>query len=1600
MNGPSQLPQPSLLPRRESARRRPRAEQRRATVAFVDLLGFTALSQSVGPERAYHVVTGCLRLLDEIARRHGGAVDKYLGDSLMAVFGYPAPLADAPLAAVRAALEMRERVREYDAESGLGGALDLHVGVNTGPLVAGDIRGAVVREFHVLGDSVNVAARLKAKAPAGAILVGPETFEATREGVEYRALEPLRLKGKSAPVAAFAALAAREAACVPGIDVHVGSDAALVGRHAELGVLRERIARLASGAGGLVAIEGDPGSGKSRLLAEIAAEPALVERISVFSLRSTPGLGAEPPWCAQLEAACDGPLPEAPEPSSREDALAAMLRRAGEARPLLLVCEDVQRWEPASLAMLEALTQRLPAAPVLFVVTGPPGAPAVARLAEHLEQGPAEAVERIRLGRLTAREAQRLVAGVLPEGEVPLATRELVEARGAGNPGRLLMAAFLAPALASEQEAAAAREERTAEAERRRATILFADITGFTAMTERIGAGEAYPIVADCLALLDEVARRHGGTVDHYLGDCVMALFGVPKSIEDAPRAAVNAAIEMRQRLAAYNRDHELEHRLDVHTGIHTGVGIAGDISGPMIREFAVMGDPVVVASELTDLAPAGRIYVGSETHRFTRDVFEFRALDAVTLGHAGRVQPFEVVSSDLHLYRARLGAERKVFSAIVGRDEELAALRRCVAGLHEGRGGIVSVVAEAGLGKSRIVAELAASPEARETTWLEGRSISTGQQLSFHPFADLCRSWAGIDDDDASEQAREKLRQRVVDLLPGEGHETFPFIATLLGMPLEEADRERLARIPADAMERLIRRAVTDLLRQGSLARPHVVVMDDLHWADFSSVELLESLLRLVEGLPILFVDVSRPGFPATSQRIRAHAAAHHADRHLEIHLEPLGPDAARTMVKNLFPDGGIPHATRNTIETRAQGNPFYIEEVVRSLLDQGAVVYEDGHFRATDRIHSVEIPGTVQEVVMARVDGLPSAKRTLLQTAAVIGRSFHQAVLEGVAGETGKVDALLEDLVASEFLVPWDRSLGVEYAFKHPLIQEVVYDGLLEARRQELHRVVARAIEQQLPRELPGFDGMLAYHFSLGRDVEHAETYLFKAGDEAAKLAASNEALHFFREASKLYLEIHGERADPEKRALLEKNIARALHNKGQLIEAIEHLNRALALLGEPVSPSKLRDRARFVRNLVTGVAGAYVPRLRRTRPRATPRQGEVIDLMYQRAQAQVTAADSMRYVMDSMEILRQLKRVDAATVPRAVELYAAAGALFSYGGISLAVGQRFLDLARPLVDAGDVGQAMPFATMQYLHHVLAGDWGEENEIDEALLGEALQYGQIYNAIVARSLSAHKHVAKGAFAVAAVQIEQLAKLLDLYQHDLAASNLHYATTLLALERRRLDEALHAAEVYYDEHPEDLLNVLALGLKGKAQVLSGAIDDAARTLARSAAIVARLGRQSVPPYQLSRHLQGQLLLDVTRLEEAVASGDARARRRAGAAALRTASLANSVAGRIASSRTEAYRLTGLAHWLLGRRARAERWWRKSLDEATRIGARPELGRTHLEIGRRAVEAGRANESLAGSSAEQHLAAAGRIFDELELAWDAARLAAVKRDER
>lgn len=443
------------------------------------------------------------------------------------------------------------------------------------------------------------------------------------------------------------------------------------------------------------------------------------------------------------------------------------------------------------------------------------------------------------------------------------------------------------------------------EGERKVVTVLFADVADFTALSGRLGPEKVHEIMDGCFKLLAHEIHGYEGTINQFTGDGIMALFGAPLAHEDHAIRACRAALAIQQGLEAYGAKMRQAHAVDfrMRLGLSSGPVVVGAIGDHLRMDYTAMGDTTNLAFRVQSLAEAGTTCVSGETYRLARGMFLFEALEAKTIkGKTGTVPIYRLLSLKPEAHRPRLGSERTIYSRMVGRDQELEKLELQVLKAVNGQGSIVNIVGEAGIGKSRLVTELKGRETMGRVGLLEGRSISFGKNLSYHPIIDLLRQWTAVREEEDAEGALDKLTHAVRGIAPREAGEIVPFIGTLMGIPLWGEYAERVRGLEGPALERLILKSLRDLLVRGAEQTPLAIVMEDLHWADTSSVDMLESLFRLAETQRILFLNVFRPGFPDTGDRIRKALRERPSVYSLEILLEPLDEQASEALIGSML--------------------------------------------------------------------------------------------------------------------------------------------------------------------------------------------------------------------------------------------------------------------------------------------------------------------------------------------------------------------------------------------------------------------------------------------------------------------------------------------------------------------------------------------------------------------------------------------------------------------------------------------------------------------------------------------------------------------------
>ena len=644
------------------------------------------------------------------------------------------------------------------------------------------------------------------------------------------------------------------------------------------------------------------------------------------------------------------------------------------------------------------------------------------------------------------------------------------------------------------------------EGERKLVTIMFADISGFTALAEAMDPEAVRDLINACFDHLVPVVEKYGGTVDKFVGDAIVALFGAPVAHENDPERALRAALEMRDELAAFNVGHDTN--LGLHFGINTGLVIAGGIGSEGRQDYSVMGDAVNVASRLEEVSERGEILVGLDAYRLTAPLFEFEALEPVQV--KGKAEPMAVYR--LLGLKAVPGAVRGIAglrSPLVGRGAEFEQLEATLRALGQGQGSKIAIIAEAGLGKSRLVADVRQAHR-EGLTWAEGRALSYTQGMGYWAARDVLHSLMGIRAEAPPDEVGTVLRSSFERLLPEQVVQVYPYLAHLLGLSLDEAMAQRIKQLPPPVLQERMLRAFSNYVRARSLGQPLVLVWEDLHWADSSSLNLLETLLSLAGEAPLLLLLVFRP----EGERIRVfhqQAMENHGEGYQVLKLAPLTRDESTQLVQNLLRIENLPAETRQLILDKAEGNPFFLEELLRALIDAGLVVRWGEQVIATQAIKDMVVPDTLQGVIAARIDRLPMQDKRALQTASVIGRVFQHRVLTYMAEQeraSDYLDASLSELQRREFI----RLREVEkqeYIFKHVLTQDVTYHSLLIAQRKVLHKVAGEAIEALFPDQLDELAATLAYHFEKAEVPDKAVAYLQQAGDRAVRLSAHEEAI-----------------------------------------------------------------------------------------------------------------------------------------------------------------------------------------------------------------------------------------------------------------------------------------------------------------------------------------------------------------------------------------------------------------------------------------------------------------------------------------------------------
>lgn len=761
--------------------------------------------------------------------------------------------------------------------------------------------------------------------------------------------------------------------------------------------------------------------------------------------------------------------------------------------------------------------------------------------------------------------------------------RAAIQALEAQREQGILDGASADAALAALREQLTKLEERAPEpeAERKQITVMFADMSGFTALSERTDAEEMRSLVNQCFEALGKVIARYGGHIDKFIGDELMVLFGAPVAMEDHAARALHAALELREKFTAFNEEHVTlrANPLSIHTGVNSGLVVTGAIGTEAKREYTVMGDPVNVAARLVARAAPGEILVGEQTRRLAGKEFDFEDLGNIAL--EGRARELRVYR--LQGLKGGTEVEPQSRPAMVGRQKELAVLQGAVREVaQDKRARVIAVIGAAGIGKSRLRDEL--------RSWLEGERINCSvlegaalPHMTTTPYfiiADLLRRQLGVTHADSAATVRLRL-ETLLHGLGADDVETAHALAAILAVDYEDSE---LMKLSAEERRGRTFAALTTYLRRLTQRAPAVLLLNDLHWVDELSLEILEHIFTDLADAPILIVTFTRPVVDPEA-RLRQSEARLGPDEYTRLVLQELNASSSRGLLLSLAPGLEGRTAAVDTILGKAQGNPFFIEEIVRSLFDESVLGAGGKTIRVVGGLEHLSVPDTVWGVLAERIDRLPPGEKRAIQSAAIVGRVFWQgAVQELTRTDCGGHLGMLRqrEMVERVGLAPFAEDW--EWKFGHALVQEVAYSSLLHETRKAGHLSAAGWLERAVGDRLKEYSTVLAHHYELGEDWDRAAKFAEMAGDRASNLYAHSEARAAYVQTLQALNQLDGDRPNAVRRIDVTLKFGRE-SSFSPTQEVFDALEMAKQLAAE------IDDRERQVRVLVLLASCRYV-------------------------------------------------------------------------------------------------------------------------------------------------------------------------------------------------------------------------------------------------------------------------------------------------------------------------------------------------------------------------------------------------------------------------
>jgi tetratricopeptide (TPR) repeat protein len=1078
--------------------------------------------------------------------------------------------------------------------------------------------------------------------------------------------------------------------------------------------------------------------------------------------------------------------------------------------------------------------------------------------------------------------------------------------------------------------------------------------------------------------LIHKVSDYHGGEVYHYTGREFGILFRDDKRMKSSMKA-LDAVYELLEKLRELNYSGK-PLNISMKAGLDYGEIIMGFLGKEGGRHRTYLGVTIDIAHRIRMIANWDQFLVSQVVADQCSGSYDFEAMEPV---------PVKELDEPLRVHRCKGKREktpdasqnegRQIFSPMVGRQKELEVLKHALLALSGGKGQIINVSGAPGTGKSRLVAELKKENILEKLYWFEGRGLSHGQHLSYHPLSLIIKSWTGIQEEDSVAIAENKLRHKIVKVYPHNPEEILPFIARFMGMEIGGTGAGRIRELDPNALDKLMLRTIRELIGKLSTLKPVVIAIEDLHWADQSFLALVRSICDLSHNHPVLFLNIFRPGYTETADPLVSFLENNHSKYLTSINLADLDREKSAELIGNLLLASQLPDDLVQTVIAKTRGNPFFIEEVLRSLIDQGIITHSGDTFQFTGDLDAAIMPETISEVLHARVGTLDEKTRNLLDTASVIGRNFYFKLLDEAADTIGEVSERLHYLRNMQFIQETGDEANLEFVFKHAMAHQAAYDSLMDKKRKELHLKIAESIEKVFPERISEFYGTLAMHYSKAENYARAEEYLVKAGEVALGSAAPAEAVEYFREALKIYLVNSAGHPSQDKLVDLYMKIARSYYALTLNIEALDYFDRVLRSYGLKVSRGKLPTVLTAIQSILILVYSLNYPGLR-FKKKPTVDENRILTIYFYRAKL-LSSLNPKKAVFENIAIFKYATRFDLSQSEFGLAIFPMTSAMFGWTGFSMALCRKILEFTARNMETGTGTPWMEYNMFVNLYQFLTGEWKEDKHFQQ-MYDYCISRGNIWTVLHYVLFHGLQFIETGLPGKTELMINKLAALGEDYQVNLAIAQHYRLFANYTFRYRKLNENIAKADEaieYTSKTGHDNMLSIILLTKASSLAMKGDIDKA-RAVFREGE--KRAMERKILKMWYSAIFVAKAYIELEELKSNPSDPFLQK------SIVRTVKKAVSASTKVMNDHIVSHQLSGSVHTFLGNYRKALKHFGIAIDLGEKYNGKLELSRTFFETGKCLTHANGSINSFRGRKAEDYLSKARELFSEMGLEYD------------